>query len=250
MAGTVPGSVPSLVYWRNETGETLASAQPPATLSRLALARFVFIGEDPLAGTPRVTIERESEPGVFEPLRRRSGRVVTDEDVLLLHTPDPLVRMGTNPRTHYWVVEWQAVPPTGDAALPAVADRTGLPLGRYRIHVEGTGYSVDSDAFEVVPATLTGSASRAGTTLSLSGLGYPEVAKGWRMIDRRTRPGQAAPLRGGTVRVQLRAGGMPLGAEQVATVSDGNASLTAGEVATADSALVTDRFGNTVTLTL
>jgi hypothetical protein len=250
MAGTVPGSVPSLVYWRNETGETLASAQPPATLSRLALARFVFIGEDPLAGTPRVTIERESEPGVFEPLRRRSGRVVTDEDVLLLHTPDPLVRMGTNPRTHYWVVEWQAVPPTGDAALPAVADRTGLPLGRYRIHVEGTGYSVDSDAFEVVPATLTGSASRAGTTLSLSGLGYPEVAKGWRMIDRRTRPGQAAPLRGGTVRVQLRAGGMPLGAEQDATVSDGNASLTAGEVATADSALVTDRFGNTVTLTL
>ncbi len=252
MAGTVPASVPSLVYWRQEMGETLAAAQPPATLPRLEIARFVFIGEDPLAGTPTITVERESEtvPGTFAALRRRSGRVVDDEDVLLLHTPSPLVRVGTDPRTHYWVAEWQAVPPTGDAALPAVADRAGLPLGRYRFHVEGTGYALDSAPFEIVTATLTGSASRAGTTLSLSGLAHPAVAKGWRMIERRTRPGDAAPLRTGTVRVQLRAGGTALGAEQDTTVSDGSASLTAAEVSMADTAVVTDRFGNTVTLTL
>lgn len=246
LAGTVPATVPASVYWRQAAGETLASAQPEATIPRLYVARFVFIGEDPMSGTPLISIERESAttPGTFETLRRRSGRPVHDEDVLIMHTPDPLVRVGTDPRTHYWVAEWQAVVPTGDATLPAVSDRAGLPRGRYRFHVEGTGYTLESAPFEVLQSTLTGGVTRTGTTASVTGLGYPAAYKGWRMIDSGTAPGFAAPIRSGMVRVELRNGATVLGADRMVEVVDGAFSITDPDVATATVMLVFDRFEN------
>ncbi len=252
LAGTVPATIPGLVYWRQAAGETLPAAQPAATISRLDVARFVFIGEDPLAGTPLIGLERESSttPGTFETVTRRSGRPVHDEDLLLIHTPDPLVRVGTAPRTHYWVAEWQAVVPVGDAALPAVADRAGLPLGRYRFHVAGTGYTLDSAPFEVVAATLTGTAARTGTTVDLSALSYPAVAKAFRMIDAHTAPGAVTRLRAGDLRVQLFNGAAALGTEHVVPVVDGAASLTDADVAMATSLSIRDRFDNAVTLSL
>jgi hypothetical protein len=259
LTGTVPATIPSTVYWRQTAGETLASAQPAATMPRLAITRFVFLGEDPMAGTPRITLERESAttPGTFETVTRRSGRPVMDEDMLLLYTPDPLIRegttaehFGTGVRTHYWVIEWQAVVANGDGALPAVADRTGLPLGTYRFHVAGTGYTLDSNAFEVEAATLTGAVVRTGTTAAVTGLGYPEVAKAFRMIDSAIRPGAPVPLRSGDLRVQLFNGAAQLGADRTAAVVDGALSLTDADVATATSMKIFDRFDNSITLAL
>lgn len=252
LTGTVPATIPALVYWRQAAGETLASAQPAATIPRLQVARFVFLGEDPLAGTPLITLERESvtTPGTFETVTRRSGRPVMDEDLLLLYTPDPLIRVGTGVRTHYWVVEWQVMVPDGDAALPAVADRVGLPLGHYRFHVAGTGYALDSNAFEVLPATLTGAVVRTGTTAAVSALAYPEVAKAFRTADMTIRPGAAVPLRSGNLRVQLHDGATLLGELSDVAVVDGAASITDANVAMATTITIFDRFDNSVTLRL
>ncbi|MEM6959652.1 MAG: hypothetical protein AAF645_28470, partial [Myxococcota bacterium] len=146
LAGTVPSAVPEEVYVRARP--TLASAQPAATVPRLRSAYFVWIGADPVAGTPTVILEREVEEGVFDAVRRPSGRRVIDGDLLVTHTPQPLT--GDGPRTHYWAVEWQAVG-LGHGNLEG---RLGLPLGTYRFRIEGPSYDLASDAFEVTPGEL------------------------------------------------------------------------------------------------
>ena len=53
---------------------------------------------------------RESAPGIFEPARQASGRVIGSRgrDILLSYTP---IRSMLCPaaRGHLWVAEWQAV---------------------------------------------------------------------------------------------------------------------------------------------
>jgi neutral ceramidase len=240
-AGTVPTAVPAGIYVRGRV--PLASPQPPRMVPRLASAHFVWIGEDPLRGTPRVTLERETSGG-FVPVTRRSGRAVRDGDLLLTWTPDPLTRAGTDPRTHYWVVEWQAVVPWGTPGLDDVEDRPGVPLGRYRFHVEGSGYTLDSEAFEVVPGALAVTAERSGSTVRV-GVGY-EATLGWRLLDLAALSNRRVPLRRGPVDVEL---GLDEGATRrfsgVAVDARGSATVDAGaDAARVRSVRVVDRFGN------
>jgi hypothetical protein len=250
MAGTIPDVVPAEVFAFG--GVPIASARPPASIERLGVARMVWVGEDPMAGTPRIRLQREIAPGsdTWEDVTRRSGRLVRDQDLLLFHTPLPLLREGTAPRTHYWVVVWQAVAPWGTAGLDDLEDRAGLPLGRYRLHVEGTGYVLDGDPIEVRPATLSvRDGAVSGSTLALTA-GY-EARPGFRLLDLSAPSNRFVPLRRGplTVTLELASGGSR--AVTDATLGDDGAvtvTLLSGEMVRAVS--VEDRFGNTGSLTL
>ncbi len=242
MAGTVPTTIPTTVYARGQPA--LTSALPTATIRRLETARFVWIGEDPMGGTPHVTLQRETTPGTFVDVTRRSGRAVRDQDLLLTWTPEPLQRTGATPRTHYWVVEWQAVTPAGTAGLDDVTDRSGLALGTYRFHVAGTGYTVDSQSFDVTAGAIEGTMTIAGTAVNLT-VGY-HAAQGWRLLDLTAQSNQFVPMRVGPVDVALTlTGGGTRRFNGVAVSSDGRVTLdAAADAANTVSARVTDRFGN------
>ena len=110
---------------RTRTG-VATRAQPPATIERVSgLARFVWVGDHPARGTPLVTLQRETSPGVFEDVERRSGRKVTDHDLLLTYDQLPLRPDPGEALTHFRVAEWQAVPWTGSGALDGLAARVG-----------------------------------------------------------------------------------------------------------------------------
>jgi neutral ceramidase len=208
-AGTVPEEVPREVYARRGVYSAaegrLTRAQPAPEIARLDSARFVWIGDDPHALTPTVTIEREVRADVWEPVARRSGRLVEDGDFLLTTTPLPLERAGTQPRTHYWAVEWQLVPPTG-AGDEALEDRIALPLGRYRFRARGAAYDLRSDAFRVTPRPLSVSATRADAMVTLN-VSYHSPT-GWRLLSMRERPNAPIPMRRPlTVELLLRGGG-------------------------------------------
>jgi len=248
MAGMVPAAIPELVYAR---GGTPGAAQPPMMVPRLQSARFTWIGEDPLASTPRVTLQREATPGAgdFVDVVRHSGRAVSDGDLLLIWTPDPLQRVGSDPRTHYWVVEWQAVTPWGTPMLDDVEDRPGVPLGRYRFHVEGTGYMVDSSAFEVIPAALTVTATLAGTNVNLD-VGY-DAPGGWRLLALNGNSNEHVPLARGPVTVELGLMGGGTRTFMDVPVTAGAVTVDAGaDAANVRTVRVLDRFTNAGSATL
>ncbi len=240
MAGTVPATLPDEVYFRR--GRRVTSAEPDATVERVrGLARFAWIGEDPLAGTPRVRLERETIGGAFEPVRRRSGREVSDLDLLVLWTPQPLAYTAGTPRTHYWTVEWQAVSWTGAPGLGELADRPGVPLGRYRFHVSGTGYELDSPAFEVVPASIDVVATRDGAAVVL-GARFASSA-GWRLMTTDGRADRDVPVTSSPVHVTLEyAGGET--EELDAPIADGRARVMPSRAEVVTGVVVRDRFGN------
>ena len=77
-----------------------------------------------------------------------------------------------------WVAEWQAVPWLGEPSLDSLDDRGGVPLGNYRFHVEGNGWTLDSQPFAVVAGRPRGDGARARTTINVDG----EVARARRAI--------------------------------------------------------------------
>jgi neutral ceramidase len=240
MAGTVPAEIPEQIYARTSRPTT---GQPAATIPRVTgVARFTWIGEDPLAGTPKVVLEREVEGGGFEPVRRRSGRVVDDLDLLLLWTPLPLRVSDGEPRTHYWTAEWQAVAWHGHPDLPDLADRPGLPLGRYRFAVTGTGYSLTSDPFELVPGPVAVRVSRAGGELRVEA-GY-EATDGWRMLAMEGISNRWLPVTAGPVTVELVYDGEPVERIEQVELTDGAAMVSPTGAGPMVEIRVFDRFGN------
>ncbi len=243
-AGTAAPTIPTTVYFPSVARGAArpTSAQPDAMVPRLGLARFVWRGEDPRAGTPTVTLQRETAPGsnTFEAVTRHSGRPVTDGDILLAWTPDP-PSPATAARTHYWVAEWQAVTPVGAAWPDDLTARPGIALGRYRLHVEGTGYRVDSDPFTVTTAPLTVTAQRSGTSLTVTA-GY-ESRTGWRLLDLTATSNRLVPLRASTVDVTLTLAG---GTTRALTAqrTDAMGQLTVTDAAGVQSVRVVDRHGN------
>lgn len=241
-AGSVPAELPEDLWLRVGA---VARAQPDATVARVSgHALFVWIGEDPLSATPVVTLERETAPDSFEPVVRRSGRAVRDGDLLVAYTPIPLRRVGDEPQTHYWAVEWQAV-----GWLGMLADVAGLdavrrvPLGRYRFHVAGAGYQLDSDPFEVVPAALEVAAVRDGSSIRLSAA--MRAPKGYRLLDMTAPSNQAVPLRAAAVEVRLTQGAGPDIVASGTTDGDGVIAVDAGaDAGDVVSATLTDEFGN------
>ena len=152
-AGTVPATLPASLYVRSRVSPPV-SAQPAAQIPRVAgRASFVFYGGDPEDDLPTVTLQRESTPGVFEPARQASGRVIGSRgrDILLSYTPDPIDAVPGRARGHLWAAEWQAV---GWERTRGLSGALALPLGKYRIAVEGRAaagpYTLYSEPFNVI----------------------------------------------------------------------------------------------------
>jgi neutral ceramidase len=246
LAGTVPDPVPDRVWLR--TGPAV-SAQPAASIERVSgIATFVWIGDDPATRTPKVTLQRETAPGSgeFADVTRRSGRVVRDGDLLLMHTPLPVRREGDEPQTHHWAVQWQAVPWIGavDAELgdlDGLDARAGVPLASYRFRVEGEGFEIFSDPFAVTPTSLGVAATRAGDVITASLT--VSAAAGYRLLTLEGASNQPAPVAGGRVTATLAlAGGGERVVEDLAVVGGAVTIDVTGE--DVESVTIVDRFGN------
>src|SRR5206468_649224 len=88
------------------------------------------------------------------------------------------------------------------APADSLDDRGGVPLGRYRFHVDGAGWSLDSQPFQVIAGGLLPvSTGRAGgsvhTTASWS------APKGFRLMDFFMLSNQPVPLRSQAVKVEI-----------------------------------------------
>lgn len=244
LAGTIPTAIPSELYLIGDA--QVAAAQPAASVSRVSgVARLVWIGEDPLAGTPRVTLEREGVGG-FAPVVRRSGRPVVDLDLIVTWTPQPLVQVAGVARTHYWAVSWQAVTPLGTAGLAALADRPGLPLGRYRFRVDGTGYQLSSDAFTVVAGPIDLAVSRTGSSLTI-GAAYL-APEGFRMLALTGLSNERVALAGATLTITLAFASGPDAILTATADATGTTIITPANLAGLTSITVRDRFGNGATV--
>ncbi|MBA2539709.1 MAG: hypothetical protein H0V17_08755 [Deltaproteobacteria bacterium] len=242
-AGSIPTEIPSVTWSRTGTPTT---AQPAAQIPRVSgIATFTWIGDDPQVKTPRVTLQRDVA-GTFEPVRRRSGRVVEDTELVLAYTPSPLQRSG--PQTHVWVVEFQAVPWWGAAGLDALDDRGGVPLGNYRFHVEGDGWAIDSNAFEIVAGgVVIGQPQRSGG--KLRGTAQWHAPKGWRLMDMNLKSNQPIPVRSQLVSVQLIGATGNLG-PAAAVTTDANGVAQVDDNVLATQIKITDRFGNSSTVAI
>lgn len=187
-AGTLLTTPPSYLWSPLYTDdERDAGVQPsilaPGEVARVqGLVEMAWIGGDPGVDYPDVTLER-FEDGAWETVLTGSGRPVSrGPDILLAHTPDPLLPFETA-QTHYWYAAWQAV--------GHVDDRAGLPLGTYRLKVTGrtyTGssttypwesaeYTVEGPAFELTPAAVTVGVSGTDITATI-----PAPARGYRLV--------------------------------------------------------------------
>jgi neutral ceramidase len=243
MRGTVPTTLPAGIWAR--TGSPM-QAQPAAQIPRVAgVATFVWIGDDPSTKTPRVTLQFETATNVWMPVTRRSGRIVEDSEIVLAYTPNPLQRSG--PQTHYWVAEWQAVPWLGATGIDALDDRGGVPLGRYRFHVDGNGWTLDSDPFQVVAGGVTLLASRTGGNITTTVRVH--APKGWRLMDMALMSNQPIPERSQAVQVELLGAADAVLSTQNLT-TDGNGAVSVPDNAAALKVRITDRFNNVATATL
>ena len=245
LRGTVPATIPDVVWAR--AGKP-TQAQPAATIPRVSgLATFTWIGDDPLTKTPHVTLQKETTtPGTFADVTRRSGRVVEDMEVTIVYSPSPLQRSG--PQTHFWVAEWQAVPWVGAPGLDSLDDRGGVPLGNYRFHVEGSGWTLDSSPFAVVTGgVVLGQPTRASGNVRVGVTWH--APKGWRLMDTQLMSNQPVPLRAQQVTVDLLNAADAVVSTGGAT-TDGSGNVSVADIAAATKVRVTDRFGNIGTATL
>jgi len=203
---------------------------------------FTGSGDDPLVKTPHGGLQRETSPGVYATVTRRSGRLVEDQDFSVASAPEPQQRSG--PQTHVWVAEWQAVPWLGEPSMDSLDDRGGVPLGNYRFHVEGNNWTLDSQPFAVVQGGLEATATRA-STINVAVKWH--ATKGYRLMDMDLMSNQPVPVRSQAVTVALLdATNTQLASTTPTTDANGTVSVTNNALAT--QAKVTDRFGNTATV--
>lgn len=209
------------------------------------VVQMAWYGGDPMVDLPRVVLEKKADNGNWEEVTMRSGRAVTDTyaDMLMAYTPDPLYPITADQKHQYWI-SWQAV--------SHIKDRTGLPTGTYRLHVDGKkyaggsthypwnteAYTVDSPEFEVVPATISVEPDATGVWVSLHG-----PSDGWRLIDVEGDSVGNNPVRGPLTVV------VNDGAPQTITAEapSGGRSHVTLDVTNPNSVTVTDSYGNTGT---
>jgi neutral ceramidase len=245
MAGTVPATIPSDTWIR--TG-TQPQAQPAATIQRVSgIATFVFVGDDPLSGTPQVTLQSEISPNVFADIARRSGRPVADGDLLLYYTPSPIVR-GTGAQTHVWVVEWQAVPWLGEKGLDTLDLRAAVPTGRYRFHVIGKSWELSSQPFTVIPGGLTGTANRSGA--AVNGTILLDGSKGYRLLDMNLPSNKPVPYVNQALTLTFTANNVTITTSTTTSDSSGSWAVTNPASQSADHVTITDSHGNATTVAL
>ncbi|MFW6049709.1 MAG: neutral/alkaline non-lysosomal ceramidase N-terminal domain-containing protein [Myxococcota bacterium] len=256
-AGTVPDTIPETLFVRlSQQDMAPTTAQPAAQVKRLESVHFVWIGEDPMRGTPDVNLQyRASDQDPWETVTRRSGRPVRDQDVILTWTPDPLQREGTDPRTHYWAAEWQAVTPFGTPGMDDLASRPGVALGEYRFRVRGAAddgpYEITSNPFEVVPGDLAVSATVDQAEDELVMTVHYHAPHGWRLLSLDGASNQPVPVvPGATVQVDVTvSGGTGPAPGDHSVGSEGEVRIPLG-TGTPTSVEVEDFFGNTGSATV
>ena len=194
-AGTPLASVPDGLV--TALSGLTAQAVPDPEVPRVqGIAQLAWEGGDPGVDLPRVSLER-LDGDAWTPVTTASGRPIDDTraDIILTTTPDPLSPADAT-QVHRWWAGWQAVG-TDDA-------RAALPLGTYRLRVEGhryTGgaatwpwpsepYELTSDPFDVVPARIDLQMAEDGLRAWI-----PGPAHGYRMIDPEGRARGANPTR-------------------------------------------------------
>lgn len=232
--------------------DTAGPSAPAAEVARaVGAARFVWNGGDPALDLPEVTIEHESAPDVFEPLRDARGRPASSHDgvVVLTYTPEPLT--AEVPTRHVYGAVWQPVPP--DPFSFGALDRPfALPLGRYRFRVAGNAraasgpvdYEIVSDPFTVIAAPLAPEslAIKQGAAITITAL--LEGAPGLRALREGTSD-VGVPLRGPwTVEVTFTGAPATILVVTPDASGVGMLALTAGQVADVVSIDVRDPAGN------
>lgn len=225
----------------------------PETLPRVqGIAQIAWYGGDPGVDTPVVTLQ-ELLNGKWQDATTPSGRPITDAlpDILLVHAAVPLSPADAEQK-HVWWAAWQAV---GDTE-----DREGLPLGLYRLTVEGRryiggattwpwpteDYSLASAPFELVAAELTLSWDASSDELS-AWLAAPTGA--WRLLDLDGESTAKNPVIDGTLTWTMNDG---------STLDDDasgilSAGVTVFQVSPPDGAVavtVSDAWGNVGSLSL
>jgi hypothetical protein len=184
---------------------------------------------------------------------RRSGRPVQDGELLVAYTPQPLRRVAGQAQTHYWSVEWQAVPWIGCQADDGVTPCDGLdgfagvPLGRYRFRVQGDDFDITSDPFTVTEAELGATASRTGNEIAVAVT--LEAPRGFRFLDAQQASNHPVPVRAGSFDVSMTlTAGPDLSFENQTIGADGVLRIDAGgDAASVTSVTITDAWDNTQT---
>ncbi len=215
----------------------------PAQLPRVqGMVQFAWKGGDAAVDNPRVTLQRQAEDGTWQAVTSRAGRPINDDhhDFALTWTPYPAAPHEAE-QTHYWWVVWQAV--------GHIHDRPGLPLGTYRLHIEGNrwtsgdvwpfetaSYEISTPAFEVVPAEISLQATEDGLLAWIEG---PE--DGFRMIDIDGTARGRNPLRGG-ITVDLGDGDTEV--FEAPAPQDGRTLIPWSVIGEATQVEITDGFGN------
>ncbi len=206
-AGTLLSQPPAYLYSPLLSQEELDEGQQPDLdwpdqVPRVqGILQVCWKGGDPAVDLPRVVLER-LDAGTWTEVLSHSGRPITSAfpDILLAHTPDPLSPAEAD-QVHYWWAAWQA--------MGHVVDRTGLPLGEYRLHITGqraTGgsswpfttepYELTTESTTIVAGEIRVETSGDDLLLSLPG---PE--RGFRHIAEDGSYRGDNPLSGGTAHV-------------------------------------------------
>lgn len=253
-AGTALAALPS--YFLIPIEGLAAEVAPPAAVRRAQdIVQFMWEGGDPGVDLPVVVLERlDADTEAWEEFRTAAGRPLISprHDMILATTPEPLAPF-TAPQKHYWWVAWQAV--------GHVHDRLGLPVGTYRLRVDGqtylggvqtwpwpaAGYSLVSPSFEVVPAEI--SLTRSGTTLT----GWVQAhARGFRLVDVAGNSRGPNPIRNATIRVHYEDGSEAEVTPVLETIATQRTqwSLDATDLDGATAIAVVDAYGNAGTLAI
>lgn len=258
-AGTLLDTPPDYVYsplysqGDYKAGVTVTPVVDGQLVPRVqGLVEMIWTGGDPGVDWPMVTLERQGDDGEWGPVTTPSGRPVTNgPDILVTTTPDPLYA-ATDMQVHTWYAAWQAV--------DHVDTRAGLPEGTYRLRVTGktyvgsnttwpwdtADYEVIGPSFDVIPATITLTASGSDVYASLRG---PE--RGYRLIGLGGNYRGDNPLPAGEVGVVLLFGDGHTENRSVSASVVGSRTLLPGVIEEGVSAVyVVDVYGNIGELTL
>ncbi len=217
----------------------------PAQVERMQMIQIAWSGGDAMVDPPHVYVERDNA-GTWERVQTAMGRPVSEAmtDILVTHTPDPLFPK-EDPQDHHYFAAWQAV--------GHVKDRAGLPLGSYRLVVEGktwdggdttwpwttSDYTIETASFEVTPATVSLQSGDGGLYAWMVA-----PAQGWRLVDLEGNSQGLNPVRG-TISVSVD--GAAAQDIEVQSIAGGKAFIPI-DVSSAASVTATDSFGNSGSL--